>query len=315
MLACVIGGPLVMLEKTGYLETWEATERYTLAVLAFSAAHPISVPGEAPAGDEAGHAAALRALDRRLIAWHRDLDALYDRICAMAVVSTLTDPGASVSLTYDRPAGVGQRALKREFHAKRDASILLYLALTAAVYFSNSVLLASLVLVLNVLNLLLCYRIKGMSDALAVTVQQLDEVVGQLVGWPLPAVPAAGHAAATSLLLAKLAALARYWQGTELGMNVALPGVGALAVSVNIMGSIAVATTFRCVVSVLTVFHPALAGISIRAMLAWLFASAGRYKLTPAMVEGTNALPKGASARDWGPDDCCEEEQPKDKDS
>uniref|UniRef100_A0A1D2A3I7 PRA1 family protein n=1 Tax=Auxenochlorella protothecoides TaxID=3075 RepID=A0A1D2A3I7_AUXPR len=186
MLACVIGGPLVMLEKTGYLETWEATERYTLAVLAFSAAHPISVPGEAPAEDEAAHAAALRALDRRLIAWHRDLDALYDRICAMAVVSTLTDPGASVSLTYDRPAGVGQRALKREFHAKRDASILLYLALTAAVYFSNSVLLASLVLVLNVLNLLLCYRIKVHALALGSVLLQIP----RRDAWrPLPTAP------------------------------------------------------------------------------------------------------------------------------
>lgn len=136
-----------------------------------------------------------------------------------------------------------------------------------------------------------------MSDALAVTVQQLDEAVGRLVGWPLPTGLGPGPTAAASLLLAKLGALARYWQGAELGMNVALPGVGALAVSVNVMGSVAVATTFRCVVSVLTVFHPALAGVSIRAMLAWLFASAGRYKLTLAMVEGTNALPRESRAQ------------------
>lgn len=92
-----------------------------------------------------------------------------------------------------------------------------------------------------------------MSDALRVSAQQLDDVTEALV-----LVPARGPelAAVQGLLLAKAAALSAAWQGAELGMNVALPGLGALAVNIYVMASVAAGTMLRCVMGLATVTGP-----------------------------------------------------------
>lgn len=148
--------------QTGYMETLEAAERYTHLILGFGADHPIDAAGlraAAAAADDAELAAALHRVDAELMRWASDLGALYERASSMAVVSTL-QPDATISMTYDRPAGAGKRPLKRQFHPQRDASILLYLLLSAAVFLVQSPPLAALVLVMNVLNLLICLCIK-----------------------------------------------------------------------------------------------------------------------------------------------------------
>jgi hypothetical protein len=52
-------------------------------------------------------------------------------------------------------------ALKHTFHAPRDLSLLSYLVATVLAYTSVSVPLALLVLVMNIVNLSMCLRLKG----------------------------------------------------------------------------------------------------------------------------------------------------------
>ena len=100
-------------------------------------------------------------LDADLVRWHGAMARLTARVESMAVVGLMTDADSGLELEFGRQAGSERRALKSRFHAPRDGAIAAYLALSLAAYFSRSLPLAALVLVLNLINLLVCARLKG----------------------------------------------------------------------------------------------------------------------------------------------------------
>lgn len=102
-----------------------------------------------------------RSLDASLVHWHTGMVELAGRCSSMAVVGLMSDGESGLEFEFDRQAGADKRALKSAFHWQRDGALGTYLALSLLAYFSRSVPLAALVLMLNALNLAVCLRLKG----------------------------------------------------------------------------------------------------------------------------------------------------------
>ncbi|PSC72217.1 selenocysteine-specific translation elongation factor [Micractinium conductrix] len=227
--------PLSLLRTVGLAETWEAFDRYSAALQAFPEHHQFRVPAT---GDAVRDYAALGA---DLAVWQADAAALYERVSGMAVAGQLSS-GETLQLTFGR---VGSDRRKRGFYAQRDGAILAYLALSVAAHKFRWVPLNLLVLILNLINLAVCWRLKELTDALAgVALDQLADAQQALLALPLEAEPQ--QLAAQAAVLGRLRAMTDAWGSCTLGYTLAVPWLGTLSLSITLMASLAAATTARC---------------------------------------------------------------------
>eukprot|EP00887_Chlorella_sp_A99_P000895 scaffold5.g895.t1 len=212
-VALAVALPLLLSEKIGFQETWFAFDRYTGWVLSFPANTTVTVPLAADSVRD------YVRFDAELVAWHERFSAVFDRIAGMAVVGKLENLDGGLEFAFDRATGSNLRDVKRGFHAKRDLSVLIYFLLSAAVYFLDSVPLALVVANLNLFNIAVCLRLKGLTDGIA----KVDEFL------KLPMERGMVELEQQSYCLQKLQA----------------PYLGAVTLSISIMGSLAAATTLR----------------------------------------------------------------------
>ena len=90
-----------------------------------------------------------------------------------------------------------------------------------------------------------CVCVQGVNDALGQAVDALQDAQQEFLLMPLEA--SAGALAMQHLCLAKLNTLIHEWTGQSFGMAVVLPGTSTgLAISINVMASLTLATMLRC---------------------------------------------------------------------
>ena len=177
-----LAGPLLLVRRVGFDETWDAFNRYTAALLEFSGGHEIRVPGLGLAPDEG-----YTQMDADMIRWHKEMTVLHNRydgktlggllpssslqlrfehshphpprrIGSMAVVGKVDNDG-QLDFEFNRPAAL-KGARKGGFLPARDLSMLAYLLLSAAAHLSDSVPLSLVVLNLQAFCLAICLRLK-----------------------------------------------------------------------------------------------------------------------------------------------------------
>ncbi|GAB4818985.1 hypothetical protein N2152v2_006031 [Parachlorella kessleri] len=266
------GVPLSLLDKVGYWETWDAFNVYQQGVLDLSQTHPVRVPAQ---GDRVRN---YTRVDRDLIGWQKGINTIYGRISQMAVVGAVSDSDG-VEFEFYRP-GSPQGDKKGVFHAKRDLSVLLYFVLSAATYFSESVHLALVVLNLNLLNIAICLRLKGMGDAIGKAVEELKDAQQAFLLLPMEATLL--ELLQQQMCLEKMAAIINDWlsaadgSGTELGMSITLPYLRTVTLSTSTMASLAAATTVRAIHVIVYGFIPGLPRIRWRQMLGSMGAYTAR---------------------------------------
>lgn len=254
-VALAVALPLLLSEKIGFQETWFAFDRYTGWVLSFPANTTVTVPLAADSVRD------YVRFDAELVAWHERFSAVFDRIAGMAVVGKLENLDGGLEFAFDRATGSNLRDVKRGFHAKRDLSVLIYFLLSAAVYFLDSVPLALVVANLNLFNIAVCLRLKGLTDGIAKVVGQLNDAQDEFL--KLPMERGMVELEQQSYCLQKLQAVIASWAGTQLGYSIALPYLGAVTLSISIMGSLAAATTLRSLHIIVYGFWPSLPRISL----------------------------------------------------
>lgn len=250
-IIALLCAPIVYLGISGYVETWSALHRYTKQLTSLESTIPINPTSLTGDFDYA-------KIDAEIIDWQNNINTITESIKKMAVVSFLNDNSGGIEVKPFRNMAKEKGPKKGGFHPPRDLLLLTYFLLSAAIYFTRSIKLCHVLLVMNVFVGGLCFKLKLLNDACkGAVIEKLDEARMALLAQPMQLLQrdtyinedAYTRALTLSLLkrtyfVEKLNALIQDGD-IQLAIAIRLPLFHSISISYTVVVSIIAASTFR----------------------------------------------------------------------